>query len=122
MIIVRTVLSTLPEKQKEILQTLLSMVEPPGNGNGLLGYGIYRDIEDETVFKLISEWNTREHANIHLSSEQFGVLLGARSLLSKPVEVQIYTVSLVEGIEAVRLARKKVNTLKTPAVEKAPTR
>jgi len=109
MIIVRTVLSALPEKQKEVLQTLLSMVEPPSNGNGLLSYGIYHDIEDETVFKLISEWKTREHANVHLGSEQFGVLLGTRSLLCKAFEVHIYTVSLVEGIEAVRLARKNVN-------------
>jgi hypothetical protein len=69
-------------------------------------YGIYQDIEDETIFKLISEWNTRKHANSHLSSDQFGVLLGSRILLSKPVEVQICTVSQVEGIKAVRSARE----------------
>lgn len=107
MIIVRTVLNSLPEKQREVLQTLLSMVEPPTNGNGLLNYGIYHDIGDENVFKLTSEWKTRKHVNNHLCSDQFGVLLGTRILLRKPVEVQIYTVSLVEGIDAVHLARKK---------------
>ena len=123
MIIIRTVLNTLPEKQKEVLQTLLSMVEPPNNGNGLLSYDIYHDIEDKTVFKLISQWKTREHVNIHLSSDMFGVLLGTRSLLCKPVDVQIFTVSLVEGIEAVRLARENVNKeKKTPTGEKVPTK
>ncbi len=89
------------------MQTLLSMIEPPGNGNGLLGYGIYHDIEDNTVFKLISEWESRRHLNAHLSSDRFGVLLGTKSLLCKPIDVQILTISHVEGIEVVKSARKK---------------
>lgn len=107
MIIVRIILNSLPEKQKEVLQTLLSMIEPPTNGNGLLCYDIYQDIEDDTVFKLMSEWKTRRHVNSHLSSDRFDVLLGIRSLLCKPVDVQIFTVSQVEGIEAVSAVREK---------------
>lgn len=108
MIIVRTILSTLPEKQKEVMQTLLSMIEPPANGNGLLSYGIYHDIKDITIFKLISEWESRRHLNAHLSSKRFGVLLGTKSLLCKPIDVQILTVTHVEGMEVVRTAREKV--------------
>lgn len=89
------------------MQTLLSMIEPPGNGNGLLSYGIYHDIEDITVFKLISEWESRRHLNAHLSSDRFGVLLGTKSLLCKPIDVQILTVTHVEGMEVVRTARGK---------------
>jgi quinol monooxygenase YgiN len=107
MIIIRTSLKALPEKQKEVLQTLLSMLEPPENGNGLLNYGIYHDIEKNNTFDLISEWKTREHLDHHLCSERFGVLLGTKSLLCKPIEIQIITVSSVEGVEAVRTARKK---------------
>lgn len=107
MIIVRTILCTLPEKQKEVMQTLLSMIEPPANGNGLLSYGIYHDIEDLTVFKLISEWKSRRHLNAHLSSDRFGILLGTKSLLCKPIDVQIFTVTQVEGMEVVRTEREK---------------
>jgi len=107
MIIVRTILSTLPEKQKEVMQTLLSMVEPPANGNGLLSYGIYHDIEDITVFKLISEWESRRHLNAHLISDRFGILLGTKSLLCKPIDVQILTVTHMEGMEVVRTVREK---------------
>ena len=106
MIIVRTILSTLPEKQKEVMQTLLSMIEPPANGNGLISYGIYHDIEDSTIFKLISEWESRRHLDAHLRSERFGVLLGTTSLLCKPIDVQIVTVTHVEGMEVVRIARE----------------
>ena len=109
MIIVKTILSTLPEKQKEVMQTLLSMIEPPANGNGLLSYGIYHDIEDTTVFKLISEWKNRRHVNVHLSSDRFGVLLGTKSLLCKPIDIQILTVTQVEGMDAVRKARSKAD-------------
>ena len=107
MIIVRTVLSTLPEKQKEVMQTLLSMIEPPANGNGLLSYGIYQDIEDITEFRLISEWKSRKHVNVHLSSERFGILIGTKSLLCKPIDIQILTVTHMEGMDAVRKVRRK---------------
>ncbi len=105
MIIVQIILSTLPEKQKEVMQTLLSMIEPPANGNGLLSYGIYHDLEDITVFKLMSEWESRQHLNVHLNSDRFGVLLGTKSLLSKPIDIKILTVAHVEGMNAVKKAR-----------------
>jgi quinol monooxygenase YgiN len=107
MIIVKTILSAHPEKQKEVMQTLLSMIEPPANGNGLLSYGIYHNIDDATVFELISEWENRRHVNVHLSSDRFGVLLGTRSLLCQPIDIQILTVTNVEGMDAVRKARSK---------------
>jgi quinol monooxygenase YgiN len=107
MIIVRTILNTLPEKQKEVMQTLLSMVSPPADGHGLLHWGIYTDIEDCNIFNLISEWENRRHLNRHLNSETFSVLLGTKSLLSKPIEIHIHQVAAVEGLEAVCAARKE---------------
>ncbi len=107
MIIARTYLNSLQEKQKEVLQTLLSMVEPPKKGSGLISYAIYRDIEDKNVFNLISSWETRDYLNHHLNSERFGVLLGIKSLLSRPIEIEILTILAVEGMEAVKVARNK---------------
>ncbi|WP_228721465.1 putative quinol monooxygenase [Desulfosediminicola ganghwensis] len=106
MIIIRTILNTLPEKKREVLQTLLAMVEAPANDNGLLSYGIYTDIGNNNIFNLISEWETRGHMNDHLNSDTFSVLLGTQSLLLKPIEIQILNVSSIEGIEAVYAARK----------------
>lgn len=107
MIITRTYLNTLQEKQKEVLQTLLSMVEPPRNGNGLIRYSIYRDIKDKNVFNLISSWETRGHLNRYLNSDLFTVLLGIKSLLRDPIEIEILTVLDVEGVESVQAARNK---------------
>lgn len=107
MIIVRTILNSLPEKQKEVMQTLVSMAEPPANRNGLLSYGIYCDIDDSNVFNLISEWKSRAYLNLHLRSATFSVLLGIKGLLSKPIEFHIIKVASVEGFAAVEAARSE---------------
>ncbi len=91
------------------MQTLLSMVEPPGKKSGYLNYGIFRDIEDKNVFNLISEWKTRQDLDDHIKSYRFSVLLGTKSLLCEPLKIQIFTVSNSEGIEAVNSVRKKRN-------------
>jgi quinol monooxygenase YgiN len=107
MILVRTIIIVLPEKQKEVFQTLLSMIEPHGKAKGCLSYEIFNDIEDGNVFNLISEWETRQHLDNHLKSATFTVLLGIKSLLCEPLKIQIITTAAVEGIEAVRSVRKK---------------
>ena len=107
MIMVRTIINVLPEKQKEVLLTLLSLIELPEKEKGCLSYNIFADIEDENVFNLISEWQTRHHLDHHIRSDRFSVLLGIKSLLSEPLKIQIVTVSGSEGIEAVNTVRKK---------------
>jgi quinol monooxygenase YgiN len=113
MIMLRTILSPFPEKQKEVLQTLLSIIEPPAHCNGLLSDGIYHDIEDSTVFKLISEWESRRHLIAHLRSDRFGVLLGTKSLLCKPIDIQILTFTKLEGMEVVTAARETQKSMTT---------
>jgi quinol monooxygenase YgiN len=104
-----TIMNVLPEKQKEVLQTLLSLIQSPENEKGCLNYGIFRDIEDKNVFNLISEWETRQNLDHYMRSARFSVLLGTKSLLSEPIKIQIYTVSDSEGIEAVNSVRKKLS-------------
>jgi quinol monooxygenase YgiN len=106
-IIVRIAMNALPEKQKEVMQTLLSMVESTGKERGCLSHQVFRDIEDENVFSLIDEWETREDLDQHIRSAKFGVMLGTRSLLCEPPNIQIHTVSDSEGMTAVNAARNK---------------
>jgi quinol monooxygenase YgiN len=107
MIVVRIIMNVLPEKQKEVLQTLLSMIGTMGKEKGCLSYDIFCDIEDKNVFTLISEWETRQHLDHHMRSDRFSVLLGTKSLLCEPLKIQISTVSDSEGIEAVNAVRNK---------------
>ena len=107
MIIVRIGLIPLPEKQKEVMQTLLSMIESTGKERGCLSHHVLRDIEDENVFSLIDEWETREDLDQHIRSAKFGVLLGTKSLLCEPPNIQIHTVSNSERMPAVNVAEDK---------------
>ena len=107
MIVVRIIMKVRPEKHKEVMQTLLSMIEPLGKESGYLSYGIFCDIEDKNIFNLISEWETREDLDNHIKSYRFSVLLGTKSLLCEPPKIVIHTVSHSEGMEAVHAARGK---------------
>jgi len=104
-IIVRIAMNARPEKQKEVMQTLLSMIESTGEQRGCLSHHVLRNIEDENVFSLIDEWETREDLDQYLRSAKFGVLLGTKSLLCEPPNIRIHTVSDSEGMAAVNAAR-----------------
>jgi quinol monooxygenase YgiN len=102
MIILRITMNALPEKQKELMQTLLSMIEPTEKERGCLSYEVFCDITDKNAFSLIEAWESRDYLHLHLNSVRFGVLLGTKSLLRDPLKVQIYTVSHSEQMETIR--------------------
>ena len=107
MIIVRITMKVLPEKQKEVMQTLLSMIETARKEKGCLSYDVFWNTEGKTFFNLIEEWETREDLERHIRSERFSVLLGTKSLLAKPLEMKIHTVAHSEGSELVNALRGK---------------
>ncbi|MCW9098430.1 MAG: antibiotic biosynthesis monooxygenase, partial [Ignavibacteriaceae bacterium] len=92
---------------KEVMQTLLSMIEPTLQERGCLSYQVFQDIEDENVFSLIKEWETREDLDHHMRSNRFGVLFGTKILLNEQQNIQIHTISHSEGMEAVHAIRGK---------------
>jgi len=107
MIIARITMAARPEKRKEVMQTLLSMIEPTLQEKGCLSYQVFQDINDENVFSLIKEWETREDLDHHMRTDRFSVLLGTKILLNEQQSIQFHTISHSEGIEAVHAARGK---------------
>ena len=107
MIVVRITMNVLPEKQKELVQTLLSMIELTEMEAGCLSFALFCNMEDQNLLNLLEEWQTRKALNQHLRSDIFGVLLGTKSLLIEPHGIHIYTIGQSEGMEAVHSARGK---------------
>ncbi|MDD9301509.1 MAG: antibiotic biosynthesis monooxygenase [Desulfobacter sp.] len=107
MIAVRIILDVLPEKQLEVMQTLFSLIKPVGKEQGCKSYKVYCDIKDKNSFCLFEEWETREDLDYHIKTFRFKVLLGTKTLLRKPPEIRIYTVSRTQGMEAVEAIRIK---------------
>jgi quinol monooxygenase YgiN len=95
------------EKWTEVMQTLLSLIEPTENERGCLSCHVFRDIEDQNVFSLIEEWETRQDLDDHIRSDRFSVLLGTKSLLSEPQQIEIHTISQSEGMEVIHATRNK---------------
>jgi quinol monooxygenase YgiN len=107
MIIVKITLNALADKHLEVTQTLLSLIEPVGKEQGCKNYNIFCDIHDKNHFCLLEEWETRENLDRHIRSCRFGVLLGIKILLREPLDIQIYTTSHPQGMEAIEAVRAK---------------
>ena len=107
MILVKITLTVLAEKQMELLQTLLSLIEPVKKENGCSSYGIFCDISDKNSFCIIEEWTNQKDLNHHLKSLRFGVLLGTKPLLLKPPIIQIHTANDIQGMPFVEAVRAK---------------
>ena len=117
MIIIKLTLNALLEKQEEILQTLLAMVGSMGKEKGCRSYQVLRNIKNGAMFNSIGEWTSREDLFKYLKSDKFGVLLGTKSLLSKPMQIQILTVTRMEGIKLINSLRSECVLLASPVIE-----
>jgi quinol monooxygenase YgiN len=89
-----------PEKRKELRQTIRSIVQEVRKENGCVDSTFYQNSENENDFFLFEEWENRQVLDDHLRSDGFTVLMGARSLLSRPPEIMIHSVSHSSGLEA----------------------
>lgn len=107
MIVIRITMNVLPEKQKELVQTLLSMIEPMEKEAGCLSYSLFCNMEDKNHLNLLEEWQDRKDLDQYFRSKMFGIFLGTKSLLIEPHGIQIYTIHQSEGMEAVHSARGK---------------
>jgi quinol monooxygenase YgiN len=110
MIVIKITMNVIPGKQLEMTQTLISMAEPTAQEGGCISYRIFCDIEDKNRLCLLEEWKTRKYLDQHMASHRFGVLLGTKALLSEPLDIQIFTVSRSEGMEAVRRVRNHMKS------------
>ncbi|SLM32365.1 conserved hypothetical protein [Desulfamplus magnetovallimortis] len=108
MIILRIIMNVLEEKHLELTQTLHSLIEPVGSETGCKSYSVSCDIHEKNRFYLMEEWETREDMDRHIKSNRFGVLLGTQTLLRNPLNLKIYSVSHLQGMERVKKIRTKL--------------
>jgi quinol monooxygenase YgiN len=100
MIIIFVRLKARPEKRKELSQTLPSIVGQVRKESGCLHSGFYRNGENEEDFLVVEEWATQKDWDDHLQSDIFTVLMGAGTLMHRPPEIVVHTVSHSKELEA----------------------
>ena len=105
MYIVIIKLDALPEKCLELKQTLQALNNSTLKEKGCLSHTVFQDIESDNSFSLVQMWQSRKDLDNHLRSDKFTVLMGTRSLLSRPSEIMMNEVAHSAGWEAVEAVR-----------------
>ena len=105
MFIVIIKLNALPQKCLELEQTLKALNQAAQQEKGCLSHSVLQDIESEGSFSLLEIWKNREDLDHHLRSDKFTVLMGTKSLLSRPSEITVNEVTHSTGWEAVEAIR-----------------
>jgi quinol monooxygenase YgiN len=93
------------EKRKEVLQTIMEILDPIRREKGCISCNCYVDVESENTFFFKAEWRTGADLDTHLRSAHFGVLIGAMRLLSQDPEIRFNTIASTVGAEAINAAR-----------------
>ena len=96
-----------PEKTQELYQTLQALLPAIRKENGCRDCRVWRDVEDEEIFFLTVDWDTRASFEAFMPSESGGALLGAIDLLSETAKVRIGNNEPWEGIDTLKRMRGK---------------
>ena len=93
MIAMTVVVKVKPEKHEEFLQVMRSLNADQEIQEGLRKSTLYQEIDDQTGFSLIYEWETQEDLDRYLDAEKFRVLLGALKVLGEKSEIRYRHIS-----------------------------
>ena len=94
-------------KTQELYSTLQALLPAIRKENGCRDCRVWRDVEDEEIFFLTVDWDTRASFETFMPSESGGALLGAIDLLSETAKVRIGNNEPWEGIDILKRMRKK---------------
>ena len=72
---------------------------------GCISCRFYQDVNNPDYVFLVEEWKTREALDHHVKSEQYRIILSLVDSSEKPPGLKIYTISKIEGLEAIEAVR-----------------
>lgn len=87
------------EKRKEVWQTIRSLAADLKKETDCVDSGFYQNAEDENEFLFWGKWTDRKALDTYVQSNRFAVLIGVGSLLRRPPDVTIHTVSHSSKLE-----------------------
>jgi quinol monooxygenase YgiN len=99
MVLVIIRIKVLPEKRRELSQTIHLLIGRLSAEQGCRRYDFCENAEKKNQFFLLEEWDTLENLMNHLKLEQFKILRGVLNLLQEPYEMTFNTVFYPAGLE-----------------------
>lgn len=67
---------------------------------------VYEDVESHSTFALHAEWRSVPALDAHVSSDPFGVLLGALQLLAQSVQISVGGETVEYGSDPLSVIRR----------------
>ena len=107
MIVTTIRMQTTPQNRKELMQTFRSLSQPIRTERGCKSCRVYREVGNEETVIVIQEWDSRNHLDNHLRSDEFAVMIGAMSLLERPETVEFQVLDQLEGSRSVEAIRAR---------------
>lgn len=89
--VLTALLTPIPEKQEEFLQTIRSLHLAIQKEPGCLECVFGRDLSGEPRFVLFMVWKDLQALEAHMATENFRILVGATSVLSAPADFRFIT-------------------------------
>lgn len=80
-------LHCLPQKRKEIMQTIKQLRSKILQDDGCNHAEFYRDLHNDDVLYLVEEWQSVNVLEKHRKSKSYAVLFGLQALLVEPLEI-----------------------------------
>ena len=96
-----------PENRKELMQTFRSLSSPIASENGCKSCRIYREVGDDEAVIVIQEWDSKNHWDQHLLSDDFAVMMGAMSLLEQPASVEFQVLDQLEASRSLEVIKTR---------------
>lgn len=88
MIVTTIKIHGLPQKRREILQTVKGLADRVLRDSRCVQADLYQDMTDQDIFYLMEEWQTVDDLEKYLQSKSLAVLLGLENLLVERVEIK----------------------------------
>lgn len=107
MIVTTIRIQTTPENRRELMQTFRFLSDPIQSESGCKSCRIYREVDNDGAVIVIQEWDSRNHLDNHLRSDEFAVMIGAMSLLERPETVEFQVLDQLEGSRSVEAIRAR---------------
>lgn len=95
-----------PGKEAALRREAHRLVGPTRALPGCLDCHCLTDIENDSALRLISRWDSLEHFERHIRSDDFRLILGIMDLSEAPPEFHIHTIARSQGIDELSRIRQ----------------
>ena len=102
-------IKVLPNRRKDFLDTVRSLIGPTLVLPGCISCRVTQDLYDPEVNYLVEEWASKKDLDNRIGSDEFRIILSLLEFSDETPEIKLCTVSKCEGMEAIERVRMPVS-------------